>query len=378
MVIAAYVAYASIGWFLSGLGSVLPDLEDDIGERASIYPLMPGAVLLVFAIVFVTRHKGAEPANPHTSVIVAGSIGLGVALLVMGVTRWPWVSALGGLAAAVAAASLIRLLPATLATERPDDTERVMMRANAWSSLAGITSPLAIGGAIALGLGWLPGMAVPIGVAALVVIATARPRHGAAHVSAAPVHDGEAVPPLVTWWREWAVLTTCIVVEFCFSYFAATYLHDELDMSTAASAAGAAAWGAGMTGGRFVVSVRPAPRTVIPSVVLIAAGFVLLWLPREPVLAIVGIGVAGIGASPLYPTRATALLARFPASPDQGAARGALASGAALLISPALMAGLRAATDVRTAYLAVPVLLVVLLALAKPIGTPMRQPALAS
>lgn len=379
MVIAAYVAYASIGWFLSGLGSVLPDLEDDIGERASIYPLMPGAVLLVFAIVFVTRHKGATPANPHTSVIVAGSAGLGAALLLMGVTRWWWVSAIGGVAAAVAAASLIRLLPATLATERPDDTERVMMRANAWSSLAGITSPLAIGGTIALGLGWLPGMAVPIVIAAVVVVATARPRHGDAHVApVAAAHVGEAVPPLATWWREWAVLTTCIVVEFCFSYFAATYLHDELDMSTAASAAGAAAWGVGMTAGRFVVSVRPAPRTVVPSVALIAVGFVLLWLPQEPVLAIVGVGAAGIGASPLYPTRATALLARFPASPDQGAARGALASGAALLISPALMAGLRAATDVRTAYLVVPVLLVVLLALAKPIATPTREPAHAS
>jgi hypothetical protein len=338
---------------------------------------MPGAVLLVFALLFVWRHRHPEPANPHTSVVVAGSIGLGVALVSMGVTRWPWVSLAGGLTAAVAAAALIRLLPAALATERPDDTERVMIRANAWSSLAGITSPLAIGGAIALGFGWLPGMAVPIGIAALVVVATARPRHGAVHAPFPP-HAGDAVPPLATWWREWAVLTTCIVVEFCFSYFAATYLHDELGMSTAASAAGAAAWGAGMTAGRFVVSVRPAPRTVLPSVVVVGIGFLLLWLPREPALAIAGIGVAGIGASPLYPTRATALLDRFPASPDQGAARGAVASGSALLLSPALMVGVRAATDVRIAYLVVPVLLVVLASLARPIGAARREPALVS
>jgi MFS family permease len=378
MVVACYVAYAAVGWFLSGLGSVLPDLEEDLGgRRASLYPLMPGAVLLVFALLFVWRHRHPEPANPHTSVVVAGSIGLGVALVSMGVTRWPWVSLAGGLTAAVAAAALIRLLPAALATERPDDTERVMIRANAWSSLAGITSPLAIGGAIALGFGWLPGMAVPIGIAALVVVATARPRHGAVHAPFPP-HAGDAVPPLATWWREWAVLTTCIVVEFCFSYFAATYLHDELGMSTAASAAGAAAWGAGMTAGRFVVSVRPAPRTVLPSVVVVGIGFLLLWLPREPALAIAGIGVAGIGASPLYPTRATALLDRFPASPDQGAARGAVASGSALLLSPALMVGVRAATDVRIAYLVVPVLLVVLASLARPIGAARREPALVS
>ena len=220
----------------------------------------------------------------------------------MGVTRWPWVSALGGVASAVASASLIRLLPAALATERPADTERVMMRANAWSSLAGITSPLAIGGTIAIGLGWLPGMALPVVIAAAVVITTARRHSAPDHPPAAADHGVEAVPPVAMWWREWTVLTTCIIVEFCFSYFAATYLHDELGLSTAVSAAGAAAWGIGMSAGRFVVSVRPAPRTVLPSVAMIAAGFLLLWLPREPALAIIGIGVAGLGASPLYPT----------------------------------------------------------------------------
>ena len=85
-------------------------------------------------------------------------------------------------------------------------------------------------------------------------------------------------------------------------------------------------------------------------------------------VAIAGIGVAGLGASPLYPSRLTALLDRFPTSPDQGSARGTLASGVALVAAPALMAGLRAASDVRTAYLAVPVLLAVLLILARPVA----------
>lgn len=369
MVVASYVAYGAIGWFLSGVGSVLPDLEEDVGERANVYPLLPGAVLLLWGFVFVWRHRGAGPANPHTSVIVGGSVGLAVAIVVMGLTNWGWVSMAGGVAAALAAASLIRLLPAALATERPDDTERVMVRANAWSSLAGITSPLAVGATIAIGWGWLPGMAVPLGVAACVVFLTAHPRRsmiGSADQRAvAPIDD--PVPALATWWREWVVLTTCIVIEFCFSYFAATFLHDELGLSTAAAAAGAAGWGVGMAAGRFVVSVRPAPRSVLPSVVMIGVGFLLLWAPGSPALAIAGIGIAGLGASPLYPTRATALLTRFPSSPDQGSARGSIASGTALLLAPAIMAGLRVLTDVRTAYLAVPALLVLLAVLARPI-----------
>lgn len=373
-VIACYVAYAAVGWFLNGIGSALPDLEEDIGERASVYPLLPGAVLLVWGVVVARRHRTAAPLRPHTSVIVAGSVGLGVAVLVMGLTRWVWISVAGGVAAAVAAASLIRLLPAMLATERPDDTERVMVRANAWSSLAAITAPLTIGLTVAIGLGWLPGMAIPIVAGAgIVAVSTRRGARDGVATAAAPAPVDDAVPPLANWWREWSVLTTCIVIEFCFSYFAATFLHDELGLSTALAATGGAAWGLGMAGGRFVVSVRPAPRSVLPSVAMIAAGFVLLWGPGIAALAIVGIGIAGLGASPLYPTRATALIARFPASPDQGATRGAIASGSALVLAPAIIAGLRSISDVRTAFLAVPALLVLLALLARPIPAALAE-----
>ena len=366
MVFACYVAFAALGWFLNGFGSILPDLEDDIGERASLYPLLPGAVLLVSGILVVRRHRTAEPRADHPRSVVIGSVSLAASVVVMGVTRWQVLSLLGALAAAISAAYLIRLLPAVLATIRPADTERVMMRSNAYSSVAAISAPLAIGASIALGAGWLPGMVVPLAIAAVAVGRTARPASGDASRTHRIEHDDVAVPPMATWWREWAVLTMCIVVEFCFVYFAATYLHDELGLSTAASAAGAAAWGVGMSIGRFAVSTWPPPRSVVPSVIVIGAGFAMLWGVALPAVAITGIGIAGLGAAPLYPSRMTALLDRFPASPEQGSARGSLASGVALVSAPALMAGLREAFDVRAAYLVVPLLLVALFALARP------------
>ncbi len=166
-----------------------------------------------------------------------------------------------------------------LATIRAGDTERVMMRSNAYSSVAAVVAPLAVGLSIAVGTGWLPGMAIPIGIAA-----DRGHRHRAAEPCGdpPPVHveqssDAEVVPPLRVWWREFAVLAMSIMIEFCFVYFAATFLHDELDLSTAAAAAGAGAWGIGMAVGRFAVSTWPPPRTVLPSVVGIAIGFVMLW-----------------------------------------------------------------------------------------------------
>jgi hypothetical protein len=373
MVLACYVAFAALGWFLNGFGSILPELEDDIGERASIYPLLPGAVLLVWGLIVVRRHRSVDgPAN-HAVGVIAGSIALAIGLVVMGITRWLAVSAIGALAASIAAAYLIRLLPAVLATIRAEDTERVMMRSNAYSSVAALVAPLAVGLSIAVGTGWLPGMAIPIGIAAVAVVTTARPSLADPPPMRVVEHDVEVVPPLRVWWREFTVLAVSIMIEFCFVYFAATFLHDELDLSTAAAAAGAGAWGIGMATGRFAVSTWPPPRTVLPSVAGIAIGFVMLWGVPNAAVAIAGIGVAGLGASPLYPSRLTALLDRFPSSPHEGSARGSLASGAALMAAPALMAGMRAISDVRMAYLAIPVLLVVLLALANPFSHAPRR-----
>ena len=376
LVLACYVAFAALGWFLNGFGAILPELEEDVGGWANVYPLLPGAVMLVWGLLGLRRHVDDTGQTNHAAGVIGGSIAMAVGLVVMGVTRWLAVSLIGALAASIAAAYLVRLLPAVLALLRAGDTEKVIMRSNAYSSVAAVVAPLVIGLSIAVGMGWLPGMAIPMGIAAIAVIVTARPSVGdPPPVPVEESREAEVVPPLRVWWREFAVLAISIMIEFCFVYYAATFLHDELDLSTAAAAAGAGAWGVGMAVGRFALSTWPPPRSVLPSVIGIAIGFVLLWGVPNAGVAIAGIAVAGLGAAPLYPSRLTALLDRFPASPHEGSARGSLASGTALTAAPALMAGLRAIADVRVAYLAVPILVVLLLLLANPFS---RGPRTAS
>lgn len=366
-VLACYVGFAALGWVLNGLGAVLPPLRDDIGEWAGIYSLLPGVAMVIWGLIVVSRPT-ARPVADRTGLVV-GSAALAAALFVMGITRWFVVSAAGAIAMAIAVAYLVRLVPGVLATLRTDDTERALMRSNAYSSVAAIAAPLAVGLSIALGGGWVVGFVIPVVIAAVAIArmagAARRDADSDAVVDSEPFVDHEALPPIAEWWRPFAVLAMCIVVEFCFSFFAATYLHEELGLSKAKAAAGGAAWGIGMAIGRFVVSTWPPPRSLVPSVVCIAVGFVMLWGVSNAAVAIVGIGIAGLGASPLYPSRLTVLIERFPTSPHAGAARGSLASGVALLTAPAVMVSLRAVSDVRTAYLIVPVLLVVLLVLAR-------------
>ena len=359
----SYVGFTFLAWYLNGLGAVLPSLREEVGEWAGIYTLLPGAVLFSWGVWTVTRGRrtvsGREPG------IAVGFVVLTASIVVMGVTGWPLVSLIGAVVAAIAAGHVNRVLPGMLARALQGvGVESVMMRANAFSSVAAIAAPLFVGASLALGTGWLPGFVIPIGIAAVLVTRSAR-RTSAVERPDEPV-DRAPLPPFRQWWRECAVLGVAIVVEFCFSYFAVTYLQEEIGLSKSAAAAGGAAWGVGMAVGRFVFSVREPPSSIVPSVVTISAGFVLFWGLRSPVTAIAGIGLAGLGASPLYPSRITILLERFPGAVHEGSKRAALAAGSALLAAPAVMVGLRAVSDVRTAYLAVPVLLVVLVALARP------------
>src|SRR5688500_1229015 len=43
--LAPYVGFTFLAWYLNGLGAVLPPLRDDVGDWAGIYTLLPGAVL---------------------------------------------------------------------------------------------------------------------------------------------------------------------------------------------------------------------------------------------------------------------------------------------------------------------------------------------
>jgi hypothetical protein len=359
---ASYIGFTFLAWYLNGLGAVLPPLRDDVGDWAGIYTLLPGAVLFAWGVVTVTRNAGAARGRREPG-IAAGFVVLTVSIVVMGITGWPVISVIGAVVAAIAAGHINRVLPGMLAGAlRGGHVEPVMMRANAFSSVASIAAPLFVGASLALGAGWLAGFVIPIAIAAVLVTRAAR-RSAPVARHDRPV-DRRPLPPFREWWRECAVLGVAIVVEFCFSYFAVTYLKEETGLSKSAAAAGGAAWGVGMTIGRFLFSVRRPPRSIVPSVVVIVIGFALFWLPHSAIAAIAGIGVAGLGASPLYPSRITILIERFPGAMHEGSKRAALASGSALLVAPALMVSLRAVSDVRTAYLAVPVLLAVLVVLA--------------
>ncbi len=374
--VACVLSYGLLGWTLSGLGAVLPQLRDALGGIASVYPSLPGAALIIIGIVALVHHRSAGAPHrsagaphrsagaPHQSVVRWASVGLAVALALVVVTDVPVASAIGAVLMATMAALLISLLPAALTSRHPERSAAVMTTANGWSSLAGIAAPLAVGAAVALGLGWRVGFVVPPVVATLVVIALTShrahdpPRVLAVTRASAPARGAPSDLQL-PWFDAWLVLTLSILVEFAFAFFATTYLREEVGMTNAGAAAGAASFAIGMASARFLAGGVPSLRdhSVRGQLVVVAAGFSLLWFLPSPVPAIAGFVIAGFGIALLYPTGIGRLMRRFPGSTERGASRGALASGVALLGAPALLGTIRALSNVRVAFISIPVLL---------------------
>jgi hypothetical protein len=360
---ACTVAYALLGWTLSGLGAILPELREELGGQASIYPLMPGAALV--AIGLVSQAHRHTPRRTQRTAIWHGSVLLSASIALLTITGLETVSAIGAVAMGLTAAGLIRVIPAALTAHQPSRSVSVVTRANAWSSLASIAAPLTVGGAIAIGIGWRSGLVVAPVVAAIWVILLTRSDQDS---DPSTVGDDEIVDGVPTetvahpWFGAWLLLCLSIVVEFAFVYFASTYLHEEVGMSKAGAASGTAAFAVGMAASRFLAGpIRSLGSLPLPAyLATIGAGFALLWAVDSPIAAIIGITVAGAGTALLYPIGISRLLSRFHDARELGATRGALASGVALLSSPALLGALRAASNVRTAYLSVPGLLVVI------------------
>lgn len=363
--VGCILAYCLLGWVLSGIGAVLPRLRDSVGASADLVALAPGAGLLFFAATGLARARArrvgsAEVLREGSAVTVLAMIGL--ALSGRAWTAVPVAALLG-----LASASLIRVLPGAIVGEyTPDrvvDRERAITRANAWSSIASVAGPACVGAAIAVGVGWQIGLvAVPVAGFIALVAALGTGRTGLAQE---PLDLPATASSSGGWLGAWTLLTVGIILEFVFVYFSATFLVEELGASASTAALGTAAFAIGMAAGRFAsapIRGRVGPRLTV-NLAVIGGGFTMLRLATSPGLAIVGVALAGVGVALLYPVSVGRLLARFPGDVDLGSDRAGLASGAALLASPALVGGLRLVTDVGTAFWCVPLLLALLAAL---------------
>ncbi|HEX6234443.1 MAG TPA: MFS transporter [Jiangellaceae bacterium] len=365
--LALYAALGCLGYVLTGLGAILPELRiqyDLPRTEAALYPSGFAAGLIVVGVVGdrIARRfgRGALPA-------AAVALAVGTGMLALGGDRF--VAGAGAIVLGLGGAGLVLLVPATLRVLHGDNAPVPIGEANATASAASVLAPLLIGAAIGTRAGWQAAFfAVPL-AGTVVVVAVLLWAGGhtplVARDQAANAEPSGRAPREFWWW--WITIIFSVGVEFCILFWAADFLRTQKALAAGAATAALVGFVLGMAIGRATTGpvlrlfAADTGRLLAAELLLAAAGFALFWAAPIPAVAFGGLMLSGLGVALLYPVALAEALAAWPAEPARAASRCALASGLAIGAAPLLLGTLADQIGLRTAVLLTPTLIILLL-----------------
>jgi MFS family permease len=249
--------------------------------------------------------------------------------------------------------------------------------ANAFAVGAGLAAPLIIGLAVRIGLGWRAGVAVLIGFVLLTALAARmlRIRSFVAPVETVATSEKHALP--TAYWLAWTMMVMTGAVEIVLSLWTALVLRERASFSPAAASAAVSAILLGMlvgrtAGARLALRIRPIT-LYFGALVISLIGFGLFWFFVEPIPAVAGLFIVGLGNAMHYPLAIALALAVAPGSADRAAGIASYGMGLSFGAGPLLLGVLADRVGAHTALLLVPVFIGVAALLA----WRLRRPALA-
>ncbi|WTY86792.1 MFS transporter [Sphaerisporangium sp. NBC_01403] len=219
-------------------------------------------------------------------------------------------------------------------------------------------------------LGWRAGILItPVAVLLLFAVM------GRVWVPAAPPADdhqeqGAALAAGAPFgWRFHAacgVLFCLVAMEFLFNVWAARLLADQTGMTAAAAATGLTAFTAGLAAGRFAagrLALRLDPtRMLAGALVVTLSGWSVFWFSGQPVISYAGLVLSGLGVAVQFPLGLARVIAMSGGRAAEGSAAASIWAGVAVGIGPFALGALADGFGTRTAFLMVPLLIVLAVA----------------
>ena len=303
---------------------------------------------------------------PRRLAIVAGLIGAAAAALLLGY---------GQVFAATLIASLLLSAFATTALIRMwallsdlHNVHRViaMTEGEISVSLAGILTPAVVSACAATALSWRFSFVI----VAVVVLAAAAGMGAIRLPEAGPPPSAvtDRQPPGRTLMTIFAV----VGLEFTLSFWAASYLHDDVGIAQDASVALVSALYAANLVGRLLASrlARRLSTAVMLRLFLAIAlvGSPILLLATNAVVASIGLAVIGIGIGGTFPLAAVLHVTASHRSADQALGQILTVAGLGQIVGPLASGALAQAAGLRLSLLVMPALVLLALATVRTVG----------
>lgn len=338
LTLVTYAQLGIFGYFIYGFGPVVPLLRDEQGTSRAVASLH-GSALAVAALVGGAAFPFLVNRFGRPRVMWGGIAGMAVGVLGLWAARPFAATMLATFVAATAGSLLVNGVVATLSGRHGRAGAAAISEANAVAAGVGTVSPLIVGGAVAAGFGWRPGLAVLVVLAAAVAVVGFVSRD-----ALSPPTTTDSIRPAGSgrlpggFWLAWTSMVVTGSVEVCLNLWAGDELRDRAGVSPGVATAALAAIVGGMFIGR-VVGVRlalrfPPPLVLLVALALSAAGFTVFWMATAAWLAIAGLLLCGLGNSLHYPLAVALALENSGGQPDLAAARSAYAMAIGFGIAP--------------------------------------------
>lgn len=363
--VAAYATLCTYTWFLYGVGPSLPLFRDELGTSsavAGLHSLMLAAGIVLSGLLGVSlgrrwqrsgvARRGVLVFTVAVLLFTGGSLLTGVELFVT-LPAMLVIGLAGGLALNVSTTVLQEhngaLGPAMLS------------QGNAAAAGVGLVTPLAVGAATAAGLTWRAAMVLvlPFAITAWILISRSRTVPAYAARPAGSARFTLRGLPQAYWLAAMGVVCA-VAIEFCLVTWTPDLLTARTGMSPGAASGSVSAVVGGMAAGRLLVGSLARNRhplgLFLVGVAVTGGGWVLVWLSTDPVAAVAGLFIVGLGVAGQYPMGAAMVMALSGGQPDRAIAVMSIGVGLASGFGPFTLGALTDQVGVQTAFLVVPVL----------------------
>jgi len=355
-----WVAYVLLAWFAylqASPGLVVPHLRDELDLSYSV----GGLHLAGFAggsMVAGLLSSRLERVVGRTWLIWSAAALFGLAAV--GLTAGRAVEATVGaiVVMGVAGGLLLATIQATLADHHGELRTVALTEANVAASVAYVVLIGAFSLAAALGIGWRAALLVSL----LVPVVTWWTARGVEFESPPPPDDEQVGLPRA-FWVAVGVLMSVTAAEWCVTSWGATFVDDEVGVSTDTAVTMMAGYFGGVVVGRTVGSRlarhHPPERLLAVALAVTAVGFAVLWPSSSPAPAVAGLALLGLGLGNLFPLALSVAVSLAPGRVGPASGRAVTMTSLAILLAPLTVGALADATSLKAALGVVPVLLVV-------------------
>ncbi len=302
-------------------------------------------------------------------VILAGSFGH-LIIRKLGVSRSIWIAG-SGLLLAIGALLLAKVIAVTIfsvfiggacgstmgqgittiMSERFKEERRIALtEANIGGSLFAMVSPLVVGQFVRMGLGWRIAMILPL-VYFVGLLVSSR-KVFSAYSSITRTHLPGPLP--LRYWFFWIVIWLSVACEWSIIFWAPDFLQKGKGLLKEDAVQSVSIFLVSMLISR-ILGVRlsrrflPAPLLAVSSVVALI-GFLIYWLGKSQMIALVGLGIAGLGNANIYPLSFSLAIASSGARTTLAAARMSISTGSAVLIAPLVVAAIGDRVGIHNAH----------------------------